>query len=112
MAVARGETTRRLTLVPRISTAQAVVAITVLAALLRFLWIDSKGYWQDEALTLLHNRESFGGMLDAVLNTETTPPLYFVLAWLWDKPFSSGEAGLRALSALLGTAAVPAAYLA
>jgi hypothetical protein len=51
-------------------------------------------------------------MLDAAIHRETTPPLYFVLAWLWAKVFGSGEAGLRSLSALAGAITVPVAYLA
>jgi 4-amino-4-deoxy-L-arabinose transferase-like glycosyltransferase len=51
-------------------------------------------------------------MLGLVLGQETTPPFYFVLAWGWAKVFGAGEAGLRSLSALAGTAMVPLAYFA
>jgi 4-amino-4-deoxy-L-arabinose transferase-like glycosyltransferase len=34
------------------------------------------------------------------------------LAWLWEKVFGHGEAGLRSLSALIGTATVPVAWAA
>ena len=43
-------------------------------------------------------------MLGTVLGQETTPPLYFMLAWGWAKVFGFGEEGLRSLSALAGTA--------
>ena len=42
-------------------------------------------------------------MLHSVRVDETTPPLYFVVAWLWAKLFGAGEIGLRSLSAALGT---------
>jgi 4-amino-4-deoxy-L-arabinose transferase-like glycosyltransferase len=42
---------------------------------------------------------------------ESTPPLYYALAWVWAKLFGTGEAGLRSLSALVGTAAIPITYL-
>ena len=42
---------------------------------------------------------------------ETNPPLYFVLGWLWARVFGTGEVGLRSLSALIGTAVIPIAYL-
>jgi mannosyltransferase len=90
----------------------AVVALTVLAAALRFASLASQSYWGDEALTVSEIRTPLGGMLSLVLGQETTPPLYFVLAWGWAKLFGSGEAGLRSLSALAGTAMVPLAYLA
>ena len=38
------------------------------------------------------------------------PPLYYVLAWLWSRPFGLSEAGLRSFSALAGTLTVPLAY--
>jgi mannosyltransferase len=47
-----------------------------------------------------------------VADAESTPPLYYVLAWGWVQGFGNGEVGLRSLSALLGTATVPVAYLA
>jgi 4-amino-4-deoxy-L-arabinose transferase-like glycosyltransferase len=43
---------------------------------------------------------------------ESTPPLYYALAWLWSHLFGVHEVGLRSLSALFGTATVPLAYLA
>src|SRR4051812_17873347 len=49
-------------------------------------------------------------MLSGVASDESTPPLYYVLAWLWEKVFGHGEAGLRSLSAVFGTLAVPAAW--
>jgi mannosyltransferase len=51
-------------------------------------------------------------MLASLPSSESTPPLYYVLAWLWSKTFGTGEVGLRALSALLGAATVPVAYAA
>jgi len=45
-------------------------------------------------------------MLGAIPRSESTPPLYYILAWFWARAFGSGEAGLRSLSALLGTATI------
>jgi len=36
--------------------------------------------------------------------------LYFVLAWPWAKLFGTGEAGLRAFSAVIGVAVVPITF--
>ena len=49
-------------------------------------------------------------MLATIPRTESTPPLYYVLAWLWAKVFGTGEAGLRSLSAVIGAGAVPVAW--
>src|SRR4051812_45801342 len=49
-------------------------------------------------------------MLSGVASDESTPPLYYLLAWLWEKVFGHGEAGLRSLSAVFGTLTVPVAW--
>jgi len=48
----------------------------------------------------------------AVPRSESTPPLYYALAWLWSRALGTGEVGLRSLSALAGTASVAVVYLA
>ena len=45
-----------------------------------------------------------GRMLSTIPKTESTPYLYYLLAWVWTHIFGRGAADLRALSALLGTA--------
>jgi mannosyltransferase len=89
----------------------ALGAIVALAAALRFTALDTQSFWLDEAFTRLLVREHLGEMLDNLPDSESTPPLYYALVWAWAKVFGSGEAGLRSLSALLGTATVPVAYL-
>jgi 4-amino-4-deoxy-L-arabinose transferase-like glycosyltransferase len=89
----------------------AIVAITAIGAILRFATLGSQSYWVDEATTVHEMHVSFGALLHQVRVNETTPPLYFVLAWLWAKIFGTGEVGLRSLSALLGTAVIPITYL-
>ncbi len=55
---------------------------------------------------------SFFDTFSAVPHSESTPPLYYMLAWLWSRPFGTGEVGLRSLSALAGTASIAVIYLA
>jgi mannosyltransferase len=91
----------------------AVVAgLTLLAALLRLTTLSQQSFWLDEGYTerLLHM--SFGQMLRTVPKTESTPYLYYAVAWVWTRVFGFGEYGLRSLSALAGIAAVPVVYLA
>ena len=90
----------------------AVLGLTAAAALLRFPTLDAKSFWVDEVVTVTLVRRDFGSMLSAIPDSESTPPAYYVLAWLWAQVFGIGEVGLRSLSALLGTALVPIAYLA
>src|SRR5215213_3124088 len=92
--------------------AGALAAIVALAAALRFATLTTQSYWLDEAVTVDLLHKSFGGMLSAIPDGESTPPLYYVLAWLWTHVFGTGEAGLRSLSALIGVATVPVAYAA
>jgi hypothetical protein len=88
-----------------------LAVVIAIGAILRFGTISSQSYWLDEATTVHEMQLSFGAMLHQVHVNETTPPLYFVLAWLWAKVFGTSEAGVRSLSALLGTAAIPITYL-
>ncbi len=55
---------------------------------------------------------SLSGTMHRVWTSESTPPLYYLFAWLWSHLFGVREVGLRSLSALFGTATVPVAYLA
>ena len=87
-----------------------LAGIVVAAAVLRFATLDGQSYWFDEATTVHLLRLDFGGMLAAIPDSESTPPLYYVVAWLWAKLFGVGEVGLRSLSALAGTATIPLVY--
>jgi mannosyltransferase len=101
---------RRLGSVP--TEVWAIAAFTVAAAALRFATLGTQSYWLDEATTAHEVGLSFGALLHQVRINETTPPLYFIVAWVWAKLFGTGAVGLRSLSALAGTAAVPVTYLA
>ncbi len=89
-----------------------LLGLVGVAALLRFATIDAQSFWADEAYTAALVRESLPELFRHIAKTESTPPLYYVLAWGWAKVFGTGEAGLRSLSALIGTATVPVAYAA
>ncbi|MDX6668523.1 MAG: mannosyltransferase [Solirubrobacteraceae bacterium] len=88
----------------------ALTGIVVAAAALRLFHIGQQSFWLDESYTVDLVQRSFGHMLDGVARTESTPPLFYVLAWAWAKLFGHGEAGLRSLSALFGTLTVPVAW--
>jgi mannosyltransferase len=96
---------------PRLSTvAWLVFALTLLGAFLRFAGIGAQGFWFDEANTALLVHLSPGKMLGLIPRSESTPPLYYCVAWLWARVFGYGEAGLRSLSALAGVATIPLMY--
>ncbi|MDQ3378749.1 MAG: glycosyltransferase family 39 protein [Actinomycetota bacterium] len=91
-------------------TSIAVIGLTALGAVLRFATIDRQSFWLDELVTVSLLQLDFGSMLDAIPDSEATPYLYYVLAWLWAQVFGLGEVGLRSLSALVGAAIVPVTY--
>ena len=89
-----------------------VLALTALGAALRFATLDAQSFWLDELVTVSLLDRGFGEMLEGVRETEATPYLYYVLAWPWAHAFGLGEVGLRSLSALVATLAVPVSYAA
>jgi hypothetical protein len=84
----------------------ALAAITAAGAALRFSTLSVQSFWLDEAVTHQLVTRTLGSMLSAIPHSESTPPLYYVLAWVWVRVFSAGEVGLRSLSALIGTATI------
>ena len=88
----------------------SVAGLTLLAAVLRFVGIGHQGFWFDEGNTALLVHFSPGKMLGLIPQTESTPPLYYCVAWVWARLFGYGEAGLRSLSAVAGVLTVPVAF--
>ena len=89
-----------------------VAGLTLLAAVLRFATLGVQSYHHDEIVTASRVlRDGFGHAMDAVGFSESAPPLYYALAWVWTQATGTGEFGLRSLSAVAGVATVPVAYL-
>jgi hypothetical protein len=88
-----------------------LAAATAVGAALRFATLGVQSFDYDEAHTARILGGSLGHALHLIPLTESTPPLYYVVAWLWSRVFGVSEFGLRSLSALLGTALVPVAFV-
>jgi mannosyltransferase len=88
----------------------ALCAVLALGAILRFPTLGVQSFWTDESYTVELMRSSFRGMMTAIPHTESTPPLYYVSAWLWTRAFGTSEVGLRSWSALVGTATIIVVY--
>ena len=89
-----------------------VAGLTVLAGALRFATLGVQSYHHDEIVTASRIlRDGFWHAMDAVGFSESAPPLYYAVAWLWTQLTGTGEFGLRSVSALAGIATVPVAYL-
>jgi mannosyltransferase len=89
-----------------------VVLITMIAMVLRLATLNVQSPWLDETLTIHLIHHGFRSMLGQIANSESNPPLYYALAWVWTRAFGTGLVALRTLSALAGSATVPLAYVA
>jgi mannosyltransferase len=83
-----------------------LAGIILVGALLRFTTLGVQSFWFDEATTWQIVSHGLGHVFSQVPRTESTPPLYYVLLWLWSRVFGLSEAGLRSFSALCGTATI------
>lgn len=89
-----------------------LVAITILAAVLRLSTLGEQSFWYDEAFTPVHVlRPGLIATLHNFVHSENTPPLWYVLEWAVSRVLGTGVVALRLLSALAGIATVPVAWL-
>lgn len=80
--------------------------------MLRFATLDLQSYRYDEAVTVGRVLQpNLFDTLSTVPHSESTPPLYYLVAWFWSRPFGTGEVWMRSLSALAGTGSILAVYL-
>jgi mannosyltransferase len=91
-------------------TLLSVGAVTLLAAIVRIPTLGLQSYDFDESYTLRVVGGSFAHMLHGVASSESSPPAYYLLAWLWRDVVDSGEFGFRLLPAIAGVALVPVVY--
>jgi mannosyltransferase len=88
-----------------------LAAIVLLGAVLRFSTLGLQSFWYDEAYTPVHVLHAgLGATLRAMVHTENTPPLWYVLIWGWSRIFGTGAVALRSFSALAGLLTVPVAW--
>ena len=87
-----------------------LVGLILLAAALRFGTLNAKGFWGDEISTVDLVHRSLPHMLTGIGNLESTPPLYYLVTWLWVQVVPSTEIGMRAIPAICGVALVPVTY--
>ncbi|TMK40263.1 MAG: DUF2723 domain-containing protein [Actinobacteria bacterium] len=95
---------------PLPGAAYALAGALGVAVLLRFATLHLQSFDFDELQTVRLLRGGFGDLLAGIARDESTPPLYYIVAWGWCKLFGTGEVGLRSLSAVLGTVTIPVVY--
>jgi mannosyltransferase len=87
-----------------------LAGIVVFGALVRFGTLSTQSLWADEGFTAQIAGHSLSSAVSQVPHTESTPPLYYALAWVWAHVFGSSAFALRSLPALLGTLTVAAVF--
>jgi mannosyltransferase len=88
----------------------AIAGLTVVGAVLR-AFAATPGFLGDELYTYdIASRAGLGDVVDGVLDTEDTPPLYYMSAWLAGKVFGPPE-WMRLPALLAGVALVPVSAL-
>lgn len=84
--------------------------VLLLAVALRLINLGHS-YWIDEDATLRLLQDPFLFMIrHGIARSESTPPLYYTIAWLWSHVFGTSEAAVRSLTALIGVATVAVSY--
>jgi uncharacterized membrane protein len=87
-----------------------LLAIIVLAVVLRFWRLGSQSFWLDEWLTTKAMAGSLAQVMRHVEQQEGIPPLYFFVIRGWGHLFGDSEVALRFPSALAGVVTVPVVY--
>ncbi len=87
----------------------ALVLILAAAAGLRFYHLGSESLWYDELIMATLTSGPWTEVWRETL--EARPPAYPILSWLWTHIAGTSEAGLRSLSAVLGTASVAMIFI-
>ena len=86
--------------------------VVVVAAATRFLLLGHQSLYYREIVSLILAKQPFGAMLHDIARTESTPPLYYVLLWVWVRLFGTSADALRSLSACFGVLTVVVLYFA
>src|SRR4029078_621655 len=81
------------------------VLIMLLLSMLSYGLFQRDLYTDEAFRTSYTAHTSIGAVLEDVRKNEQTPPVYFVVLWLWAIVAGHGEVALRVLSLLLGLAA-------
>jgi 4-amino-4-deoxy-L-arabinose transferase-like glycosyltransferase len=87
-----------------------MLALTLLAFLLRAYRLDFQSYWIDEAWTVYFARLSFAELWRLLQVTEIMPPIYHPSTISYIKLFGDSEYALRFYSLVFGVMAVPFTY--
>lgn len=83
-----------------------LLAVTLIAFLLRIYRLGYQSYWIDEGLTVKYANLSLPELWHALQTVRAVPPLYHVLTLYWAALLGAGEFSLRFLSLIFSLLAV------
>lgn len=95
----------------RSSTGYLVLALTILAGVVRSYRLGSNSLWVDEVLTAQAAALDLRSIISESILQNSVPPFYFWLVHFSVWWFGSSEASLRLVSAIAGALTVPLFYL-
>lgn len=81
------------------------IAGLVFAAILRLVFIEAHGLWNNEFITLRVIKQDYWDLIQERLSVNHMP-FYFIMEKAWTDVFGTSEASLRAISAIFGWLAV------
>ena len=96
-------------LIARQRASWLALALTLLAAGMRFYRLGQKSIWWDEGFSVFMARLPLAEMAAATAH-DTHPPGYYALLHLWRLAAGNSEVSVRLLSALAGVLVAPLAY--
>ena len=85
--------------------------ITLMGAILRIVFIGTKGMWLDETFSVWLASQDIPDMLGWIARIDGHPPLYYLLLHGWIASQGDTPYYVRLLSALFGIATIPVMYL-
>jgi 4-amino-4-deoxy-L-arabinose transferase-like glycosyltransferase len=100
-----------------ISSPWPILAIVVLALVLRLINLSVRPLWYDEAFAILYAEKPFATMLHGTVTrvegaaADVHPLFFYSMLHIWMQAVGQSPVAVRTLSALLGTATVAMAYL-
>ncbi len=96
----------------RIIVPLAVVALVLIAFILRIYRLDGQSLWGDEMWSYVHSsRGSLAAVLESVRDDGVHPPLYYVVLYPWMVAAGQSEFAIRYPSVVFGTLGVAAIYV-
>ncbi len=83
-----------------------VLTLIALGSFFRLFHLDRLSYWYDELFAIVASSKSFTGFVETMM-TETNPPLFQFLLWIWIQVFGNSQFSGRLFVASLSIVSLP-----